>query len=168
MALARALVFGPIGTCGIGVGSMCYSAPYPPHLLGEDSSSDRKPHRHGMEPSRRHRRCCSPSTCRVGCLSCKRCCILSRTLKGPSARGRSLDLCSFGKRSLRRCSQIRSPGWNTIGFLVMLIFSMLVDLMLNGGPYIFMHLFMNSTRSLTSILARSCRGSESIPMTTRG
>ena len=43
-----------------------------------------------------------------------------RTLKGPSARGRSLDLRSLGKRSLQRCSHTRSPMLNIMGCLLML------------------------------------------------
>ena len=35
--------------------------------------------------------------------------IHSNTLKGPAARGINFDLRKLGKRSLRKCNQIRSP-----------------------------------------------------------
>src|SRR5215203_1704667 len=43
--------------------------------------------------------------------------IFSNTLKGPAARGMSLDLRNAGKQSLRKCNQTRSPTSNTTCFL---------------------------------------------------
>src|SRR3954462_2985163 len=43
--------------------------------------------------------------------------IFYNTLKGPAARSINLDLRNSGKRSLRKCNQIRSPTSNTTCFL---------------------------------------------------
>src|SRR6266540_7403717 len=46
--------------------------------------------------------------------------IFSRTLKGPTALGISLDFLNSGKRSFLKCTHTRSPGSNITSFLPLL------------------------------------------------